>query len=124
MFATGRTRRLLAEVSLRCKFDAAESTMELVSFERSDRRGRIPAPLNCLSRARDGCQGTSASGLLELLEYTKTSTTLFLLLYLNYIIHYYLNIKVDFSLPSKYIILANYKATILLLLFSILNTRL
>ena len=121
MFATGRTRRLLAEVSLRCKFDAAESTMELVSFERSDRRGRIPAPSNCLSRARDGCQGTSASGLLE---YTKTSTTLFLLLYLNYIICYYLNIKVDFSLPSKYIILANYKATILLLLFSILNTRL
>ena len=32
MFATGRTRRLLAEVSLRCKFDAAESTMELVSY--------------------------------------------------------------------------------------------
>ena len=56
-------------------------------------------------------------------KYAKPLLFILYLLCLNYLTHYYLNIKGDFSLPSKPINLANSEAIGLLLRPLILNTR-
>jgi hypothetical protein len=65
-----------------------------------------------------------SANLSKALKHTKTNTTFFILLCLNYATRYYLNTKVDFSLLCKLLILANSKATKLLLLPLTLNARL
>ena len=62
--------------------------------------------------------------LLNPLNCPKYAKPLLFILYplcLNHLTHYYLNIKGDFSLPSKPINLANFKATRLILRPLILN---
>jgi hypothetical protein len=65
---------------------------------------------------------TKLNKLLNLTKSAKTSTTLFILLYLNYITHYYCNTKEEFSLPYKLVFLVNLKATRLLHVHLTLNT--
>ena len=60
---------------------------------------------------------------LNYLKYAKPLLFVLYPLYLNHLTRYYLNIKGDFSLPSKPINLANSEATRLLLRFLTSNTR-
>jgi hypothetical protein len=66
---------------------------------------------------------TKLPTLLNCLESLSITNLYYVSLYLNYLTCYYFNIKKAFNLPSKPIILANSKATRLLLKPLTLNAR-